>query len=86
MILGVSFDTPAENKAFAEKFGFRYPLLCDTGRQLGVAYGAADSTTATNARRVGVVIGPDGRIRSWEAKVDARAWPQQVLARIGGES
>ena len=78
----MSFDTPAENKAFAEKFGFTYPLLCDTGRKLGVAYGAADGPDAASARRTGVVVGPDGRVRSWEAKVDARTWPQEVLARL----
>lgn len=78
----MSFDTPAENKAFAEKFGFNYPLLCDTGRKLGVAYGAADGPDAVSARRAGVVVGPDGRVLSWEAKVDARTWPQEVLSRL----
>ena len=82
MVLGVSFDAPAENRAFAEKFGFGYPLLSDPDRAMGVAYGAADSAAAPSARRTGVVIGPDGRIRSWEAKVDAKTWPQQVLARL----
>lgn len=78
----MSFDTPAENEAFAVKFGFNYPLVCDTERRMGVAYGAADGSDAANARRVGVVVGPDGRIRSWEGKVDARTWPQEVLARL----
>lgn len=78
----MSFDTPAENRAFAEKFGFGYPLLCDVDRTMGVAYGAADSTAAATARRVGVVVGPDGRVRSWEAKVDSRTWPREVLARL----
>lgn len=78
----MSFDTPAENRAFAEKFGFGYPLLCDVDRTMGVAYGAADSAAAATARRVGVVVGPDGRVRSWEAKVDSRTWPQEVLARL----
>ncbi len=78
----MSFDTPAENKAFAVKFGFNYPLVCDTERRMGVAFGAADGPDAANARRVGVVVGPDGRIRSWEGKVDARTWPQEVLARL----
>jgi peroxiredoxin Q/BCP len=82
VILGVSFDTPAENAAFAAKFGFNYPLLCDTDRRMGVAYGAADGPDAGNARRAGVVVGPDGRVRSWEGKVDARTWPQEVLGRL----
>jgi peroxiredoxin Q/BCP len=82
VVLGVSFDTPAENRAFAEKFSFNFPLLCDTERAMGLAYGAADSTISANARRVGVVIGPDGRVREWLAKVDARTYPQEVVKRL----
>ena len=78
----MSFDTPAENKAFAEKFGFGYPLLCDVDRAMGVAYGAADPGATGNARRIGVVVGPDGRVRSWEGKVDPKTWPQDVLKRL----
>jgi thioredoxin-dependent peroxiredoxin len=77
--LGVSFDTPAENEAFAKKFGFNFPLLCDTSRAIGVAYGAADDSSAKHARRVGVIIGPDGKIIEWHAKVDARGFPEQAL-------
>jgi peroxiredoxin len=51
-------------------------------RAVALAYGAADSASAVKATRTGVVIGPDGRIRSWEAKVDAATWPQQVLSRL----
>ena len=42
-------------------------------------YGAADDATARNARRVGVVIGPDGKVKHYFPKVDARAFPQQAL-------
>jgi peroxiredoxin Q/BCP len=49
---------------------------------MGVAYGAADSATAASARRVGVVIGPDGKVREWLPKVDARAYPREVLSRL----
>ncbi len=81
-MLGVSFDTPAENRAFAEKFQFNYPLLCDTGRAIGVSYGAASSASAASAQRVGVVIGPDGRVKEWLPKVDPKTYPQDVLRRI----
>ena len=40
MILGASFDSPEENKAFKDKFNFPYDLLCDTGKSMGIAYGA----------------------------------------------
>jgi peroxiredoxin Q/BCP len=78
----VSFDTEAENKAFAEKFGFNYPLLCDVDRRVGVAYGAADSPQDGFARRVGVIIGPDGKIKDYQPKVSAQSYPKDALARI----
>ena len=77
----MSFDTPADNRAFADKFHFNFPLLCDVSRTVGVAYGAATSATAPTAQRVGVVVGPNGRIKEWQPKVDPRTYPQEVLAR-----
>ena len=82
MILGISFDTPEENAAFAQKYGFTFPLLCDTTRAVGLAYGACDDTTAPNARRVGVIIGPDGKVKAYYPKVDARAFPQQAIGEL----
>jgi peroxiredoxin Q/BCP len=58
----VSFDTAAENKAFAEKFGYTFPLLCDTERKLGLAYKACDSAKDKYAKRFTYVIGADGKI------------------------
>jgi hypothetical protein len=31
---------------------------------------------------VGVVIGPDGKITAWHGRVDARAWPAEVLKTL----
>ena len=78
----MSFDKPEKNKAFAEKFGFNFPLLSDTERQMALAYGACDDASAPGARRVGVIIGPDGRVKAWYPKVDARAFPSQALEQI----
>ena len=61
-MLGISFDPPEENKAFAEKFQFNFPLLSDTDRRVGLAYKAADSADDKYAKRFTYVIGPDGRI------------------------
>jgi thioredoxin-dependent peroxiredoxin len=81
-VLGVSFDEVGDNCRFSEKHQFNFPLLCDTGRQLGVAYGAADDAQARTARRISYLIGKDGRIRrAWE-KVDATTHPAQVLAEL----
>jgi peroxiredoxin Q/BCP len=81
VILGVSFDTEADNKKFAEKFNFNFPLICDTDRTIGTAYGA-NADPQKGAQRVGVVIGRDGKIKEWHARVDARAWPAEVVGRL----
>ena len=80
MILGVSFDTPQENKAFAEKFNFNFPLLCDVDRKMGVAYGATAGGSG-GAKRIGVIIGPDGKVKS-AGKADAKTYPQDALKQL----
>ena len=69
----------ADNAAFARKFGFGFPLLCDTTRAVGMAYGACEEPTAGAARRVSYLIGPDGKVRKVYPKVNAAAHPEEVL-------
>ena len=82
MILGVSFDSAAANKKFQEKYEFNFPLLCDTDRSMGVAYGAADDASARSARRIGVIVGPDGKVTHYFPKVDARKFPEEALKLV----
>ncbi len=83
MIFGVSFDNQKENAAFSRKFSFNFPLLCDTDRKMGIAYGAADpGSTSGNARRIAYVIDPQGKIKEAHEKVDARSYPQEQLKSI----
>lgn len=72
----------AENAAFASKFGFDFPLLCDTTRALGLAYGACDDAGAAYARRISFLIGPDGIVRKAYPKVNAAAQPEELLADV----
>jgi thioredoxin-dependent peroxiredoxin len=81
-VLGVSFDAVDTNRKFAEKFHFKFPLLCDTERTLGVAYGAADDAGARSAKRISYLIGKDGRIKKAWDKVDASSHPAQVLSEL----
>jgi thioredoxin-dependent peroxiredoxin len=85
-ILGVSFDTAAENAAFAEKFDYPFPLLCDTKREIGLAYGACDAPDAETARRISYWIGPDGRIRRAYGSVAPAEHPRQVLQDVESEA
>lgn len=82
MILGASFDTPAENKAFAEKFSFNFPLLCDTDRAMGLAYGATDAGGTGGAKRIAVIIGPDGIVKQFVPKADSRSYPTDALKEL----
>jgi peroxiredoxin Q/BCP len=72
----------AENKHFAEKFNFPYPLLSDPTRAMGVQYGAADAPTAGNAKRVAYIIGPDGKVKQVFPKANTATFAADVLALL----
>ncbi len=83
-MLGASFNTMEQNAAFAKKLGVKFPLLCDVGRTLGMAYGACRDARAPYAERVSILIGPDARIERVYSQVDPRDHPARVLADIIG--
>jgi peroxiredoxin Q/BCP len=78
----VSFDTVEENLAFAQKFDFPFKLLCDTSREIGMAYGACDEPTAQYAKRITYVIDPEGRIGQAIEEVNAREHPAELLTTL----
>ena len=80
--MGVSFDTVDENARFAEKGRFEFPLLSDTERKIGLAYGACDSPTDEHARRIAYVIDENGKIAQAHKKVDAKNYPTEQLATL----
>jgi peroxiredoxin Q/BCP len=81
-VLGVSFDDVDANAKFAEKYEFPFPLLCDTERSIGLAYGAADSPKDEYAKRIAYVIDENGKIAQAHAKVDARSYPVEQLKTL----
>ena len=78
----MSFDTAEENRKFASKYWFGFPLIGDTDRKIGIAYGAADGPKDDYARRIAYVIDENGLIAQAHAKVDARTYPQEQLKTI----
>jgi len=82
-VLGASYNTVAENRAFAEKFGFPYKLLCDVDHALGPTYGVDDPADAGYPRRVSYLIGPDRRIVKVYDPVKVATHAAQVLADLG---
>jgi len=82
IVVGASFDTPAENAAFAEKHGFGFPLLCDTTRAMGLAYGACAKADAKHPERITYVIDAQGVIESAEKVGDIQAHIHAAIARL----
>jgi thioredoxin-dependent peroxiredoxin len=85
VILGISFDTPEENKAFKEAQGFPYPLLSDVDKSVGETYGAKrgpDEQWGDFAKRLTFLIGPDGVVRRVYDVHDVGTHPETVLADI----
>ncbi|TML14301.1 MAG: peroxiredoxin [Actinobacteria bacterium] len=65
-VVGISFDTPAENKAWSEAQGFGFTLLSDVDHSVGRVYGAErelDDQYAAFPLRVSYLIDPEGTIR-----------------------
>lgn len=83
-VLGISFNDVDRNADFAEKFKFPFPLLCDTDRSVGVAYGACDDHKARYANRISILIDEDGNVARIYDKVNPRDHPAQVLIDVLG--
>jgi peroxiredoxin Q/BCP len=67
------------NAAFAKKFAYNFPLLCDTHREIGLKYGACDDPKAGSAKRISYLIGADGKIKKAYAGVKPAEHPTEVL-------
>ena len=68
-----------DNRAFAEKFGYTFPLLSDPHRKVGLAYKACDDPEDPYAKRLTYVIGADGKI---EQAIDTRDPAGQASALL----
>lgn len=84
-VLGASFDTPEDNRIFAEAQSFGFPLLCDVGGTVGRDYGVhrpADDPFPDWPRRMTYIIDPQGRVARAYKVTDAAAHPEEVLGDI----
>jgi peroxiredoxin Q/BCP len=81
-LLGVSFDAPEDNRAFAEKEGYAGTLLSDVERNAAAAYQARrarDDAYPDFARRITYLIDPEGVIRRAYRVTDIPAHADEVL-------
>ena len=80
-IFGVSLDNENDNKAFAEKFSFPYPLLCDINREIALGYQAVKNKEDQYAARISYVIGEDGKILESIENVDTKNHSKDLCSR-----
>jgi thioredoxin-dependent peroxiredoxin len=81
-LLGISFDSAADNAAFAKKLGLEFPLLCDTTREVALAYGACHGPKSRYPDRISVLIDEQGRVIRVYEHVDPRDHAARVLADL----
>jgi peroxiredoxin Q/BCP len=84
-IVGISFDTPEDNRTFADQNGFPFRLLSDVDREVGGLYEtrrAPEEARSEFAKRRTYLIDPDGVIRKAYRVTDIPAHPEQVLEDV----
>ncbi len=82
LVYGVSLDNEADNKAFAEKYSFPFPLLCDVNRELSLAYHAVAGSDDGYASRISYVIDEQGKIAEAIEKVDTKTHSSDLCSRL----
>ena len=90
VILGISKDTVASHKKFAEKYNLPFLLLSDPERKVIEAYGVWQEKKLYGRTTMGVVrttylIDEAGIIQKAMGKVKAADNPGEMLGLVGGE-
>lgn len=80
-VIGISVDSPAKNKAYAESLKADYPILSDRDRSVARTYGVLMPIIRL-AKRVTFVIDPHGIIQSIQRGSEALD-PENSLAACG---
>jgi peroxiredoxin Q/BCP len=83
-VVGISFDSPEDNAAFARKYEFGFPLLSDSDHAVAIAYGACSGAGARYPERMSFLIDERGAIERVYDQVDPRDHPARVLADVLG--
>jgi thioredoxin-dependent peroxiredoxin len=85
VVLGASFDSTEDNRAFARAQRFPFPLLSDEDATVGAAYEVArpeGDRYVAYPRRLSYLIDPDGVIRRAYDVTDVAAHADDVLADL----
>jgi len=86
-LLGVSKDSAASHKRFAERYNLPFPLLVDEDLKLNQAFGVwrekkMAGRTYMGTVRTTFIIGPDGCVEHIIEKVNTKDSANQILALL----
>ena len=79
--MGISYDSPADNGAFRDKFSFPYDLLSDADGAVSIAYGVSEPDSPRSPRK-SVLIGPDGKVAAAYDAVTPADHPAEVISDL----
>lgn len=80
-VVGVSADSPASHRRFAEKYQLAFPLLSDREKQIISAFGVLNEK-GSGARRSTFILDPQGHLRHVFSNVTVEGHVEQVLAKL----
>ncbi|ATB50660.1 thioredoxin-dependent thiol peroxidase [Corallococcus macrosporus] len=91
VVLGVSADSTASHRKFANKFNLPFPLLADVDHALSEAYGVWGEKSLYGRKFLGItratfLIGPDGVVKQVWPKVKVNGHVAEVMAALKGEA
>ncbi|MSQ02631.1 MAG: redoxin domain-containing protein [Myxococcales bacterium] len=78
-IVGVSFDRPSANQAWAEDQSYLFELWTDDDKTLAITYGAAADVSAIWADRLTMLLDAEGVLLVEYQQVSVGTHPAQVL-------
>jgi peroxiredoxin Q/BCP len=86
-VVGVSADSPASHRKFAEKFALNFPLLSDSDHQVAKAYGVYKRKSLYGREVMGIerttfIIAKDGTVTRVFPKVKVNGHVDEVLAAL----
>lgn len=82
-VVGISVDTSASHKAFAEKYHLPFPLLADVKAEAAVRYGAvSDWKLFKFAKRYTFLIDPQGRVAKTYLSVNAAHHSAEIITDL----
>ncbi len=83
-VIGTSVDPMERLQRFRDKYGLRFPLVSDSDRAIGKAFGTLKSEPTGSHERDTVLISGDGTILLAYQRARAKGHAAEVLATAKG--